>query len=157
MRRFCWPLQRVLDVSTQRELALRSELIALMQQITRHRQEIIRRRAVVRLMLSDIRDQATQRRIVLQEVFMSTVEWDQRRTRTLQDEIDRLTAERSDKTAQLVKLRKATGTLERLRSEALAEHLRLESRQEQKQFDETAQIAFARRMARSRQGQEAGV
>ena len=28
MRRFHWPLQRVLDVSTQRELALRSELIA---------------------------------------------------------------------------------------------------------------------------------
>jgi len=88
MERFHWPLQRVLDVSMQRELALRSELLSLMQRITHSRQEIIRRRAVVRLMLSDIGQAEMERRMVLQELFMGSASWEERRTQKLQSEIN---------------------------------------------------------------------
>jgi len=157
MQRFHWPLQRVLDVNTQRELALRSELISLMQRITRNRQEIIRRGAVIRLMLSDIGEENMERRMLLQEVFMGSASWEARRTQKLQGEIDQWTTERTARTTELVKLRKATQTLERRREEALQAHLLEQMRQEQKQFDEVAQIAFARRAARERLAEEAGV
>ena len=157
MRRFHWPLQRVLDVNVQRELAMRSELISLMQRITHNRQEIIRRRAIVRLILADIGRQSMDRRIVLQEVVMCSASWEQRRTRRLEEEIAQLTAERTEKTAELLKLRKSTRTLERVRQEALQEHLRDEMRQEQKQFDEVAQISFARRMTEEALTRDVGV
>jgi len=157
MQRFHWPLQRVLDVSTQRELALRSELISLMQRITHHRQEMIHRRSVVRLLLSDIGQEDMARRVVLQEVFMGSASWEEQRTRKLQAEIDQWTAQRTEKTAELVKLRKSTQTLERQREDALREHQREQTRREQKQFDEVAQISFARRAAERRIAQEAGV
>ena len=157
MRRFSWPLQRVLDVNLQRELALRSELISLMRRITHNRQEVIRRRAVLRMLLSDIGRQSMDRRIGLQEVVMGSASWEQRRTRRLEEEIDEWTAERTEKTAELVKLRKSTQTLARTREEALQEHLRDEVRQEQKQFDEVAQVSFARRMIENTLAREAGV
>jgi len=157
MERFHWPLQRVLDVSMQRELALRSELLSLMQRITHSRQEIIRRRAVVRLMLSDIGQAEMERRMVLQELFMGSASWEERRTQKLQSEINQWTAQRTTTTAELVKLRKSTQILERQREEALQEHSREQMRQEQKQFDEVAQISFARQAARKRLAQEAGV
>ena len=157
MKRFHWPLQRVLDVNTQRELALRSALISLMQRITHNRQEIIRRRGVLRLILSSIGVESMERRAVLQEILMGSASWEERRTRKLQGEIDQWTAERTARTAELVKFRKVTQTLERQREEALGEHMHEQMRQEQKQFDEVAQIAFARRASQRRQAQEAGV
>ena len=157
MKRFHWSLQRVLDVNVQRELAKRSELISLMQRITQNRQEIMRRRAVVRLILADIGRQSMDRRILLQEVVMRSASWEQRRTRRLEEEIEQWTAERTAKTAELLKLRKATRTLEKGREEAFQEHLRGEMRQEQKQFDEVAQISFARRMTERTLAPGAGV
>ena len=132
MRRFHWPLQRVLDVNTQRELALRSELISLVRRITHNRQEIIRRRAILRMLLSDIARQSTDRRILLQEVVMGSASWEQRHTRRLEAEIAEWTAERTRKSGELLRLRKSTQTLEKAREEARQEHIRGEMRQEQK-------------------------
>jgi len=157
MRRFTWPLQRVLDVNVQRELALRSELMSLMRRILHNRQEIIRRRAVLRMLLADMGRQSMDRRIELQEVVMEGASAQRRHTQRLQNEIDRWTAERADKTAELMTLRKSTRTLERAREDAFREHLRDEVRQEQKQFDEVAQIAFARRMIDETAARKAGV
>jgi len=157
MRRFHWPLQRPLNVTIQRELALRSELLALLQRITGLRQEAIRRRAALRFVLADLAEDDLERRRARQEVFLNWSPWAEREIRRLRETIRQLTAQRAEKTAQLVRLRKSKETLERLRQEARQEHIREELKQEQKQFDESAQIAFARKAAQSPRSRQAGV
>ena len=68
MKRFRWSLQRLLDVTVQRERALRAELVALSGRISRLREEILRRRAVLRTLLEELGRQDIERRIRNQEV-----------------------------------------------------------------------------------------
>lgn len=144
MKRFHWPLERMLTVTVQRELALRSQLLSLLQRITFVRQEIVRRRSAVRSMLAELSAQGAQQRMGLQELFMKFSASTWRELARLRDEVKDLTAQRGEKTAELIKLRKSQETLERIREEAKQEHVRSEMCLEQKEFDESAQIAFAR-------------
>jgi len=144
VRQFQWPLQRLQDVTAQRELALRSELLTLLQQVTWLRQEIVRRRAALRSMLSELAEMDLAERMRTQEVFMRTAAWAERRIDELRGRVKEMTARRTEMTAQLLKIRKSKETLERLRQEARREYMRHQRKLEQKQFDQTAQVAFAR-------------
>ena len=59
MKRFHWRLQRLLDVTIQREKALRSELFAMSRKIAFAHQEIFRRQATLRAALSDLSSEAS--------------------------------------------------------------------------------------------------
>lgn len=157
MKRFRWPLERMLTVTVQRELALRSQLLSLLQRITVVRQEIVRRRSEVRSMLAELGAHKAHQRMGLQELFMrfSASTW--REIARLRDEATALTAQRAEKTSELLKLRKSQETLERMRQEAKRQHVRFEMNLEQKQFDESAQIAFAREASRELLSHSAGV
>ena len=48
MKKFQWPLRRLLDVTTQRERALRMDLFRLSQKIADVHRRIFRRRAALR-------------------------------------------------------------------------------------------------------------
>lgn len=144
MKRFHWPLERLLVVTGQRELALRSELIDLMRRITQTRQEIVTRNAEMRSMLSDLSDLSIEDRIVRQEVFMRFSAWSQRRIDQLREKINQLKSQRVEKTTQLITLRKKKETLERSREDARQAHIREQMKLEQKEFDSNAQIAFVR-------------
>jgi len=147
MRRFNWPLQRLLDVTTQRERTLRSKLFMLLQRITHLHQEIIRRNAVLRSSLADLAEQSIEERIARQRIFMRWSASVTREIRVLRSHVKDLGASRAETMAQLVKARKSKETLRRLRTEAEQEHVRGELRLEQKRFDEVAQTAFSRRLA----------
>ena len=56
MKRFTWPLQRLLEVTVQRERALQAELLALSRQVASLRQRILRRQAVLRGLLAEAQD-----------------------------------------------------------------------------------------------------
>ena len=157
MKRFHWPLERLLKVTVQRELALRSELLALMHRTMRVRQEILARTAALRSLLSDLAGKSFQDRAALQEVFMATSARTERTIAGLREHVRELTVERGKKTADLITLRKSRDTMERMREEARQEHIREQLKLEQKEFDETAQIAFGRRLADPALSSEAGV
>ena len=147
MRRFRWPLQRLLNVTAQRELGLRSRLMALLQQITTMRQEIIRRTAALRALLDDIARQDIADRIGTQGLFLDSAEWSEKVIADLRAKAGELASERAARTSELMKLRKKHERLESMRVEARRRHVRGQVRQEQKQFDESSQIAFSRALA----------
>lgn len=150
MKRFHWPLQRLHDVTVQRELALRSDLLALLQQVTSLRQEVIRRTVAVRSMLEDLAGLDLAERMRTRDTVMETAAWAERRIDELRGRVRELTTRRAEMTARLVKLRKSKETLDRMRREARQAHTRRQRKLEQKQFDQTAQIAFARGIQHSR-------
>ena len=157
MKRFHWPLQRLYDVTAQRELALRSVLMRLLQQVARRRQQVVQRKAGLRSMLADLAEGGIERRLERQALVMDQADRCRLEIVQLGEQIESLTAERARNSAELTRLRKSKETLERMRDEARHEHVRVERNLEQKQFDETAQIAFARQAAGNLSGGTKGV
>lgn len=145
MRRFRWRLQRVLDVTVQREKAMRADLFGLARRIVRLRQEIVRRRAELRSVLSELRDCSLAERTARQEVFMGCAESVERELSRLEQQSRELEAERSEKTRTFMRVRSSRQTLERMREAARREHMREQLKLEQKQFDENAHVSYARR------------
>ena len=144
MKPFRWSLQRLADVTAQREQALRLELLDLSRRLAALRRESLRRMDCVRALLEELAGLDLPHRIAQQDLIQGCAAAHRR-------ELDRLGAalalavqQRKDKTQQLLRFRSRRKTLERLRAEALRKHLLEQGRLEQKQFDETAHIAFAR-------------
>lgn len=146
MKRFRWPLQRVLEVTVQREKAVRSELFDLARQVVMARQEVVSRRAVIRGLLSDLGRLEAMQRLARQTAVMGFVDLAQKALIALEDRVRQLDEQRKRKTQEFIRIKQSRETLERLRSEALGRHLREMQKLEQKHLDESASVAFARRM-----------
>jgi hypothetical protein len=146
MKRFKWPLQRLLDVTAQRELALRAELFALSRDIARRRQAIVTRRAALRATLAELDRQRIEQRIPQQEVFMAAVATDERTIARLKKKLAEMESLRAEKTRQFMKVKASRQTLERLREEARRRHRKEMELEELKQLDESSQISYVRKV-----------
>lgn len=151
MKRFKWKLQRVLDIKTQHERALRSDLFALAQAIARVREEILERRTVLRTLLAELADRRLADRLPELAVFMEFSAVEERRIERLGARLRDLESERAEKQRRFLEARATCKTLKRLREEARSAHMRDVGKREQMAFDESAHTAFARN-ARPRLG-----
>ena len=150
MKRFRWSLQRVLDVTRQRELAWRAELLRISRALARVRQEILRRRRTILVSVGELANQDVGKRIPRQEVVMACSAGLAKEIDRLEAELGALNRQRKDKTAQFVKTRNSRETLERMREEARQAHLRGELKLEQKELDEAAHVSFAHNVREGR-------
>jgi flagellar biosynthesis chaperone FliJ len=157
MKRFRWPLQRLLEVTNQRELALRSQLLSLTQELARCHGRIMAAQAHLRGLLEHVGRQADlHQRIRLQELLLSSSQVIERQLRDWRAQLRQLQQERAQKTPQLVAAKRKRQTLERLQAQALERYRQEVGRLEQGQLDEAATVAFARRALRPR-AEKAGV
>jgi len=152
MRRFQWPLQRLLDVEAQRERALRLELVRLSQEIAAAHREIFRRQVSLRGALADLAGRAVEKRLPEQQEFMRRSVAEEAQLDRLREGLKVLQKRRSEKTAAFSRARSARETLERLREEAFQEHTRAVLQQDQKELDESSHLAFARELIERRVG-----
>jgi flagellar biosynthesis chaperone FliJ len=150
MKRFAWPLQRLLDVTEQRERAQRAEMLALTREMARLRQDAIVHRAGVRALIAELGGMELAERLSRHVDFVRCCQAHDRQIEQLESRIAALTVQRQEMTRLLMKTRKSRETLERLREEARQEHLREQGKLEQAQFDETAHTAKARSMIAAR-------
>ena len=146
MKRFSWPLQRLLDVTAQRELSLRAELFALSRAISGVHQEVVFRRSVLAGLLSDLAGAELAARLAQQMVFFRHAAVEERRIGAFVERLEALRVDRRAKTQELHKVRSSRETLEKLREQARRRHARALTREEQKQLDDSAAVAFARAM-----------
>jgi len=147
MKTFKWKLERVLQITGQREKALRSELFALAQAVVRVRRAIFERRTVLRTLLEEMGLRPFGDRLAEQTVFMACAAGEQRKLRRLENRIAELEAERARKRQRFLQTRSMRETLERMREQAREEYMRQVAKREQTEFDEGAHIAFARKTA----------
>lgn len=150
MRRFQWSLQRLLNVTIQRELDLRNRLLEFTRQIVHLRQLILKLRAAHRTLLGKLAEEELPRRLPRQEVFLRCADVDEERIRRLREQIAALQRERDEAMQRFLKVRSSRETLERRRREAHQQFLREQMKIEQAQLDEGAQVAFARNAIRER-------
>jgi flagellar biosynthesis chaperone FliJ len=156
MKRFQWPLQRLLDVTIQRELAARAKLFALSRKIADVHREIFHHQASLRIALAELSNQNLEKRLPEQQVFMQCSEAEEERLDKLRENLRILKKQRSDQIDIFTKTKSSRETLERLREESLQRHERETIKEQQKQMDENAQTAFARKMI-SLSGMQSGM
>ena len=146
MKRFRWPLQRLLEVTRQRERVLQVELFRLSQQIAAVHQEIFRRQAVLRAALAELAQEALPQRLARQQIFMEYSIAEEVRLDRLREELKKLQEQRTETMSALAEKRSSRKALDRLREQALQRYVKEMTREEQKQLDESSQVAFVSRM-----------
>jgi len=144
VKRFKWKLQRVLDIQTQHERALRSELFTLAQAMARVREQILERRTVLRTLLEELGGRRLDDRLPEQTVFMEFAAVAERQIDRLRARLRDLESERAAKQRRFLEVRAMCKTLKRLREEARSAYMRDVAKREQMAFDESAHTAFAR-------------
>jgi flagellar export protein FliJ len=146
MKKFKWTLQRLLDVTRTREDALAHELAMLAGQIARLQQEIASRQATVKAALAEMTACDLLGRLSRQETFMKCAGTVEKSIGLLWQKVAKIEEQRAAVARKFRTLRESRKALERLREESLARHNRVQSDLEQKQFDQTAHVAIARRV-----------
>ncbi len=145
MKRFAWPLQRLFNVTAQREQALRMDVLALTQETAARRREIISRRSQLTAQLDELGSLEIGLRVQRQDTVLKYAGVQRRQIEILAVKLREFEQLREQKMTELMKARSRRKTLERLRGEALQRHLREQMRLEQKQFDESAHLRLGRR------------
>jgi len=150
MKKFQWPLERLLRVTEQRERAMRLEAVSLQQQAAILRRQAQRRQALLRTLLEELGSQPVEERIARQEVFMRHSRTEERAIANLLKQVKDLERRREEVLAELMRLRTSRKSLERLREEAFREYQRGVAHEEQKQLDESAGLAYVARRGGTR-------
>ena len=148
MEKFRWPLQRLLEVTRQRQRVRQAELAALNLQLDGSRQRIHQRLALMRGLLKDLGREQAPRRLSRQELFMNCLAAEKRRMDEMTQEMNRLRSAKEQKTRELLEIRKYQEMLERLRRRALESYRREQNRLEQLQSDEVGGLGHLREMRR---------
>lgn len=145
MKRFAWRLQKVLDVKTKEEQLKRNELFRLTERLAARRSELLMRQRILRDLMADITKDKSSKRLGTQEFFLRHAATDDADIRKLEEEIAELEARRREKTAEVLAAKRFKEGLEKLRAQAEEQFRREQEKLEQKELDERATIACARR------------
>ena len=145
MKRFAWPLERLLGVTNRREEAAKTELFRLAGQVAEQRRQIARREAQVRAMLVGLSGESAEARLPRQRMFLKWSEVEIRQGEQMHKELQRLEQCRREQMQRLTEIRRDRQKLEKLRQRAWEEYQLQVGQWELKQLDETAQIGFVRR------------
>ena len=156
MKRFAWPLQRLLDVTARREEAARLELARLNREYAEAEDRLAEQSRLLRQALAELARLCIEDRVARAPVL---VECMQRRQKAVDAAVRRrhdLRQAKADQADEVIKLRSSREALERMKEQAYQQYQREQMALEQKQFDETAQIAFAREQIEHRRDRVTG-
>lgn len=152
MKRFRWPLQRLLEIEAGREKAIRVELFRFSRRIAATRQEIFRRQSSLRIALAALSRQEVEERLPRQQVFMRCSVAEEAELDQLRQKLDGLQRQRSETMAEFMRAKSSREALERLREKSLQRHTKEALRQEQKEQDESSRVLHARGLLEQRTG-----
>lgn len=146
MKRFVWRLQRVLDIRKKEEQKARAELLELTEKLAQTRSELLMQQKVLEDIIKCLTGENPKKRLGKQEFFLKCSAASDEQIKKLEGKVNDLESQQRDKIAEVLKLRRFTEGLERLRTEAKMRFITEQEKLEQKQLDEGATVSFVRRM-----------
>jgi flagellar FliJ protein len=145
MKRFVWRLQRVLDIRKKEEEKARAELLELTERLAQTRGELLMQQKMLEDIINGLTGENPKKRLGKQEFFLRYSAASDEQIKKLEDKVKELESQQRDKIAEVLKLRRFTEGLEKLRTEAKMRFITEQEKLEQKQLDEGATISFVRR------------
>jgi flagellar biosynthesis chaperone FliJ len=152
---FHWPLQRLLDVTDKRELAVKADLFDLSRRISLTRKEILDRRRRIRLVLADLASADLSERLLRREVLVRCGRSEEDVIAALANRVKELSVRRQEKVTELARITAKKNTLQKMRSEARRSYQRWLSLREQQRMDELFHTGYARRTLREQRRRSA--
>jgi len=146
MKKFIWPLQRLLDIKEKQEDFARIELVTITEQMVIIRGQIMMQKTILRNVFSELNQLEPQQRPQQQRECMEYAHVIDTKIETLGQALEQAEQKRKKKIEEVVKLRKFRKGLERLRAKALVDYHEQINREEQKQLDENITTTFARKI-----------
>lgn len=146
MKRFVWRLQRVLDIKLKQEELARTELLTLTEKLAHVRQELLARQAALREMLAKLAQKCPSKRLGEQELFLKSCSPYDEKIKKLKSRVSKLESQRKAKVVEVLRLRRFTKALKKLRTDAKAKFMTEQEKLEQKELDQGAIISFARKI-----------
>ncbi|HUU17955.1 MAG TPA: hypothetical protein VMW72_12445 [Sedimentisphaerales bacterium] len=145
MKRFVWRLQRVLDIRKKEEQKTRAELLALTERLAQTRGELLMQQKMLEDIINGLTGENPKKRLGKQEFFLKFSAASDEQIKKLEDKVKELESQQRDKIAEVLKLRRLTEGMERLRTEAKMRFITEQEKLEQKQLDEGATVSFVRK------------
>jgi len=145
MKRFVWRLQRVLDIKVKEEQVKQRELFRLTETLAERQSELLMRQQILREIMSEITRDRSSRRLGTQEFFLRHATTNDQFIEKLREQIRELEVQRQEKMAEVLAAKRFREGLEKLRDEAKEQFIQEQEKLEQKEMDDRATVAFARR------------
>jgi len=145
MKRFTWRLHRVLEIKTKQEQKERAELLKLTEKLAGRRGEMLMRRKMLKDVIDGLAAVDPKKRLGEQEFFLRHVATSDEQIRKLKDRISELESQQKEKIAEVLKIRRFTEGLEKLRLEAKRQFIAEQEKLEQNELDEAAIVSFVRK------------
>ncbi len=145
MKRFVWRLQRVLDIRKKEEQKARAELLELTERLAQTRGELLIQQKMLEDIINGLTGENPKKRLGKQEFFLKFSATSDEQIKKLKDKVNKLESQQRDKIVEVLKLRRFTEGLERLRAEAKMRFITEQEKLEQKQLDEGATVSFVRK------------
>jgi flagellar biosynthesis chaperone FliJ len=145
MKRFAWRLQRVLDIKKKEEQKERAELLRLTEMLAERRGELLMRQKILKDAIDGLAAVGPKKRLGEQEFFLRHVGTNDEQIRKVKDRISELESQQKEKIADVLKIRRFTEGLEKLRVEAKRQFIAEQEKLDQKELDEAATISFLRK------------
>ena len=145
MKRFVWRLQRVLDIKTKEEHIVKAQLVKLTEKLIGVRSELLVQKGILNNLISDISEESPKARLGKQELFLKCSKTNSEIIKKLTEKVNELVLAQKLKNAEVVKVKQLRKGLEKLRTEAKLRFIEKEEKLEQKELDEMATVAFARK------------
>jgi len=146
VKKFIWPLQRLLDIKEKQEDFARIELVTITEQIVIVRGQIMMQKTILRGVFSELSQLDPTQRMQRQQECMDYAHVTDAKIKTLHQTLEQTEQKRKKKIEEVVKLRKFRKGLEQLRARALVEYQKQMNQAEQKQLDENITTTFARKI-----------
>ena len=146
MKRFVWRLQRVLEIKRKAEQVKRAELLELTERLAQVRGELLIQKKILENIISDIAGREPKMRLGQQAFFLKRARINDELIKRLKENERELAALQREKIVEVLRLKRFTEGLERLREKAKMQFIREQEKLEQKELDEATTIGFARKM-----------
>ena len=146
MKKFIWPLQRLLDIKEKQEDFARIELVTITEQIVIIRGQIMMQKTLLRNLFSELNQLDPQQRTQRQRECMEYAHVIDTKIITLGQNLEQAEQKRKKKFEEVVVLRRLRKSLEQLRAKDLIRYREQMNQAEQKQLDESITTTFARKM-----------
>ena len=145
MKRFVWRLQRILDIKTKEEQTKKAELLKVTEKLTQSRSELVTQKRILDSILDGLAEVEPKKRIGKQEFFLKCSAQNDELIRKLKGKVSELESRQREKISEVLKVKRFKEALEKLRTEAKRRFEKEQEKLEQKEADEGATVAFARK------------
>jgi flagellar FliJ protein len=148
MKRFVWRLQRVLDIRRKEEQIKRAELLEITEKLAHTRGELLIRKRMLKDMIDSLTEEHPRSRLGKQEFFLKCSAATDELINKLESKVNELKTQQKAKIAEVLKVKRFTEGLKKLRVEAKTQFIKEQERLEQKDADEMTIMGFARKKGR---------